>query len=186
MAVPHQSRRSGNSPAPLAAACRRWGAAHPVHRHGAAHRHRCRQRRRDTRVSCSSSPFRSTGSRSSKAMERRRPSSPRRRGRGTSRSTSSGSESSWSIRSRTEKTAPSSRRRAVAPLAKLLEMTKALRESGRGLFYKGESADDELTDSAVCWRIRYVKHRSIVEPKSSIMEVLEARRIHDPDDERGG
>ena len=76
--------------------------------------------------------------------------------------------------------------RAVAPLAKLLEMTETLRESGSGLFYKGESADDELTDSAVCWRIRYVKHRSIVEPRGSIMEVLEARRIHDPNDERGG
>ena len=76
--------------------------------------------------------------------------------------------------------------RAVAPLADLLDMTEKLRDTGTGLFYKGETADDELTDSAVCWRIRYVKHRSIVEPKGSIIEVLEARRIHDQHDERGG
>lgn len=69
--------------------------------------------------------------------------------------------------------------RAVAHLKDLLDLTEPLLRWGIGLFYKGQTVDDELTDSADYWRIRFVKHRSIVEPRGSILEILEARRSHD-------
>jgi 16S rRNA (guanine527-N7)-methyltransferase len=66
--------------------------------------------------------------------------------------------------------------RAVAPLGKLLELSAPLIASGRGLFHKGQRLDQELTQAAKSWKIRYNRHPSVIDSAGSILEVLEARQ----------
>lgn len=75
--------------------------------------------------------------------------------------------------------------RALAPLSSLLDLTAPFLEQGTGLFYKGQDVGSELTDSQKSWRIRYIAHQSVIEPKSSILEVLEAQKFHEQTNKRG-
>jgi 16S rRNA (guanine527-N7)-methyltransferase len=66
--------------------------------------------------------------------------------------------------------------RALAPMGKLLELSAPFITSGRGLFHKGQHLDQELTQAAKSWKIRYNRHPSVVDSAGSIVEVLEARQ----------
>ncbi len=65
--------------------------------------------------------------------------------------------------------------RALAPLDRLLALS--VRFLGRGLFHKGRRLDQELTEAAKSWKIRYARHPSVIDSAGSILEVLEARQI---------
>ncbi len=65
--------------------------------------------------------------------------------------------------------------RALARLDRLLALSA--RFLGRGLFHKGQRLDQELTEAAKSWKIRYARHPSMVDSAGSILEVLEARQI---------
>ena len=70
--------------------------------------------------------------------------------------------------------------RALAPLGKLLHLAAPFVASGRGLFHKGQCLDQELTEAAKSWKIRYIRHPSAIDSGGSILEVLEARRSDGP------
>jgi 16S rRNA (guanine527-N7)-methyltransferase len=67
--------------------------------------------------------------------------------------------------------------RALAPLPKLLELATPLMGEGRGFFHKGQRLEQELTEAAKSWKIRYNRHPSATDSAASILEVLEAKRI---------
>lgn len=64
--------------------------------------------------------------------------------------------------------------RALAPLPRLLDLAAPWLERGAyGLFPKGQDVEIELTESAKSWRIGYVKHPSLLDPRGCILEVRE-------------
>lgn len=69
--------------------------------------------------------------------------------------------------------------RALAPLQKLLELAGPLLECGRGLFQKGEDVGRELIEATKSWSIQYIRHPSVVDPRGTILEILEARHSHE-------
>lgn len=71
--------------------------------------------------------------------------------------------------------------RAIAPLHRLLDYAEPFLEMGaRGLFHKGRGLDAELTEATKYWRINSVKHPSVTDSKSAILEVKEAIRVRNP------
>lgn len=68
--------------------------------------------------------------------------------------------------------------RALAPLAKLLDLAGPWLEAGAiGVFLKGQDVDDELTEAAKYWRIAAQKQPSRIDPKGCILLVQEAHRV---------
>ena len=76
--------------------------------------------------------------------------------------------------------------RALAPLRQLLELAEPLLECGRGLFHKGEDVGQELIEATKSWSIQYIRHPSVVDPRGTILEILEARHIHEQRHTRHG
>lgn len=77
--------------------------------------------------------------------------------------------------SRTSRTKPQLvTARALAPLPRLLDLAAPWLECGAyGLFHKGQDVETELTESAKSWRISFVKHPSLLDPRGCILEVRE-------------
>jgi 16S rRNA (guanine527-N7)-methyltransferase len=69
--------------------------------------------------------------------------------------------------------------RALAPLQDLLELARPLLISGRSLFHKGQDVGRELTEATKTWTIQYIRHPSVVDPKGTILEILEARHSYE-------
>jgi 16S rRNA (guanine527-N7)-methyltransferase len=68
--------------------------------------------------------------------------------------------------------------RALAPLSKLLELSRPLLRLGAvGLFQKGRGAEQELTDSRKSWRIDAELIPSVTEPSARIIMVRAAERL---------
>lgn len=68
--------------------------------------------------------------------------------------------------------------RALAPLDRLLVYAEPfLRKGATGLFHKGKDVDAELTEATKYWRINSVKHPSVTDSNSAILEVKEAIRV---------
>ena len=64
--------------------------------------------------------------------------------------------------------------RAFAPLKELLGYAKPFMANGaKGLFHKGQDVDAELTAAAKAWNITSVKHSSLTDSRSVILEVNE-------------
>ena len=71
--------------------------------------------------------------------------------------------------------------RALAPLARLLELAAPFIEGGAiGLFHKGRNVGDELTESTKYWRISHRLHVSRLPGGGSILEIREIRRVAIP------
>lgn len=68
--------------------------------------------------------------------------------------------------------------RGLAPLARLLEITSAVRRRGEiCLFPKGEAVDRELTAAQKSWRISYKLVPSLTRPAARIVVIKEARHV---------
>lgn len=71
--------------------------------------------------------------------------------------------------------------RALAPLPLLLGYAEPFLKAGaKALFHKGQDIDAELTEATKYWRINCVKHPSVTDSKSAILEVKEAIRVRNP------
>lgn len=74
--------------------------------------------------------------------------------------------------------------RALAPLNKLLCYAEPFLTRGAiGLFHKGQDVDVELTEATKYWRINSIKHPSVTDSKSAILEVKEAIRVRSKSDQ---
>ena len=68
--------------------------------------------------------------------------------------------------------------RACAPLPRLLEMAYHFLSRGAvGLFLKGQHLEEELTQTAKCWRIDHKLHQSLTSPGGRILRVEEVSRV---------
>ena len=68
--------------------------------------------------------------------------------------------------------------RALASLPKLLSYAEPFLAAGAtGFFHKGQDLDAELTEATKYWRIKSLKHPSVTDSKSAILEVKEAIRV---------
>jgi 16S rRNA (guanine527-N7)-methyltransferase len=68
--------------------------------------------------------------------------------------------------------------RAFAPLPLLLDLAEPFMKSGAtALFHKGQDIDAELTEAAKIWVIEPVKHLSVIDSMSVILEVKELKRV---------
>jgi 16S rRNA (guanine527-N7)-methyltransferase len=68
--------------------------------------------------------------------------------------------------------------RALAPLTRLLDLSLPLLDCGRGLFHKGQDVGRELIEARKSWSIQYIRHPSVVDPRGTILEILEVRHRH--------
>jgi len=68
--------------------------------------------------------------------------------------------------------------RALAPLERLLGLSLPLLECGRGLFHKGQDVSRELIEAMKSWSIDYIRHPSAIDPRGTILEILEVRHSH--------
>lgn len=67
--------------------------------------------------------------------------------------------------------------RALASLALLLDLTAPLLATGaRAAFHKGEDFDAELAEASKSWSVNLIRHKSLIDPNSSIIEILGATR----------
>jgi 16S rRNA (guanine527-N7)-methyltransferase len=68
--------------------------------------------------------------------------------------------------------------RAFAPLTNLLGLAQPFFGSETiGLFHKGQDVDEELTEAAKAWRMRFKKHPSVTDSKSTILVVEEFSHV---------
>ena len=68
--------------------------------------------------------------------------------------------------------------RALAPLAKLIELAEPLLAAGAlGLFHKGRDFGRELEDCRGLWRFDLVKHESRIEAGSALLEIGNPVRV---------
>lgn len=68
--------------------------------------------------------------------------------------------------------------RALASFARLLDLTEPLTARGvAAAFHKGEDFDAELAEASQSWALDLVKHKSLIDPTSSIIEVRHAERL---------
>ena len=68
--------------------------------------------------------------------------------------------------------------RALAPLSRLLGYAiPFLADGAIGLFHKGQDIDAELTEATKCWKLKFVKHSSMIDSNGVILEVKEALRV---------
>ncbi len=68
--------------------------------------------------------------------------------------------------------------RAFAPLAKLLSLASPLLLTGAtGLFHKGENLDAELTKACKCWKLDAIRHQSLIDSQSTILEIRKIDRV---------
>ena len=68
--------------------------------------------------------------------------------------------------------------RAFAPLSELLGYAAPFMAGGAtGLFHKGQDVDTELTGAAKSWKISVVKHSSLTDSKSVILDVKEITHV---------
>jgi 16S rRNA (guanine527-N7)-methyltransferase len=71
--------------------------------------------------------------------------------------------------------------RALAPLPKLLDLTQPLMNKGAiGLFLKGKSASQELTDALKCWNINYHLTPSLTNPEAQILVIKDISMLGKP------
>jgi 16S rRNA (guanine527-N7)-methyltransferase len=68
--------------------------------------------------------------------------------------------------------------RALGPLSNLLELAQPFLDTGRGLFHKGQDVSRELIEAMKFWSIQYIRHPSVIDPRGTILEILEARHSH--------
>lgn len=68
--------------------------------------------------------------------------------------------------------------RALAPLSNLLELALPFLDTGRGLFHKGQDVSRELIEAMRFWSIQYIRHPNVIDPRGTILEILEARHSH--------
>ena len=67
--------------------------------------------------------------------------------------------------------------RALASLADLLEMASPLLANGdRAAFHKGEDFDVEFVEASKSWSIDMIRHKSLIDPQSLIVEIVGATR----------
>ncbi|MCX5477759.1 16S rRNA (guanine(527)-N(7))-methyltransferase RsmG [Kaistia geumhonensis] len=67
--------------------------------------------------------------------------------------------------------------RALAPLDKLLDLSAPLLARGvPAAFHKGEDFDQELAEASQSWSLDLVRHKSLIDPASSIVEIRRAER----------
>lgn len=67
--------------------------------------------------------------------------------------------------------------RALAPLPKLLLWASPWLEKGAaGLFHKGRSFAEEIAESRAHWRFDVIKHASLTDSESAVLEIREVRR----------
>ena len=67
--------------------------------------------------------------------------------------------------------------RALAPLDKLLDLASPLMARGvPAAFHKGEDFDEELAEASQSWSLDLVRHKSLIDPASSIVEIRRAER----------
>ncbi len=68
--------------------------------------------------------------------------------------------------------------RALAPLSRLLDHAQPFLSDGAiGLFHKGQDIDAELTEATKCWKLKFIKHSSMIDSNGVILEVKEALRV---------
>ena len=68
--------------------------------------------------------------------------------------------------------------RACAPLSKLLTYAEAFQGPQTiNLFLKGQSVEDELTESTKSWKLRVVRHPSQTDSSGTILEIRELARV---------
>jgi 16S rRNA (guanine527-N7)-methyltransferase len=68
--------------------------------------------------------------------------------------------------------------RALAPIPQLLDYAEPWLAAGvPGYFHKGQHVDAELTEATKSWKLTYVKHPSLTDPKAVILEIREAIRV---------
>ena len=68
--------------------------------------------------------------------------------------------------------------RALAPLPQLVNWTyKLLTKGAVGLFPKGQTLTNELTETAKCWRLDYTIHNSLTGPTGRILRVTGAMPV---------
>jgi 16S rRNA (guanine527-N7)-methyltransferase len=68
--------------------------------------------------------------------------------------------------------------RALADLPQLLRWTDKLLTKGvTGLFPKGQELENELTETAKCWRLKYTIHNSLTESTGRILRVTHLESI---------
>lgn len=71
--------------------------------------------------------------------------------------------------------------RALAPLAKLLELAQpALEKQATGLFPKGKDAEQELTEAQKYWNMAFHLTPSMTDPEAHIVVVKDLKRIGKP------
>ena len=71
--------------------------------------------------------------------------------------------------------------RALAPLGPLLELAEPLLAAGaRAAFHKGEDFESELAEASKSWSVNLVKHKSMIDSHSSVIEILGAARRSGP------
>ncbi|SHF58710.1 16S rRNA (guanine527-N7)-methyltransferase [Kaistia soli DSM 19436] len=67
--------------------------------------------------------------------------------------------------------------RALASLTDLLDLTEPLTKLGvQGALHKGEDFDVELKEASQSWALNLVRHKSLIDAKSSIVEIRQAER----------
>ena len=67
--------------------------------------------------------------------------------------------------------------RALASLPRLLDLSEPLLARGvHAAFHKGEDFESELREATQSWVLDLVKHQSLVDPNSSIVEIRRAER----------
>lgn len=67
--------------------------------------------------------------------------------------------------------------RALASLTDLLELSEPLLAGGaRAAFHKGEDFDAELAEASKSWTVNLVRHKSMIDAGSSVVEILGAAR----------
>ncbi|PPE79277.1 16S rRNA (guanine(527)-N(7))-methyltransferase RsmG [Kaistia algarum] len=67
--------------------------------------------------------------------------------------------------------------RALAPLVSLLDLSEPLFASGaRAAFHKGADFEGELREASKSWSLDLVRHKSMIDADSSVVEILRAER----------
>lgn len=67
--------------------------------------------------------------------------------------------------------------RALASLSDLLDLCEPLLKQGvKAAFHKGEDFELEAADASKSWSLNLLRHNSMIDPESSIVEILRAER----------
>jgi 16S rRNA (guanine527-N7)-methyltransferase len=71
--------------------------------------------------------------------------------------------------------------RALAPLPKLLDLSAPILMGTQALFHKGQDVDAELSAATKYWKFRFIKHISVVNSASCILQLshLDRQIVHE-------